>query len=152
VVGNKVLGKLIPVQVRAHTPGTRDADFAVLEIAGDGPSGLPMKLNPQAELMENAVIAGYPGVATFQDARLRKLFDDGDITALPGLSASPTFVSQPLLEQEPPLVGVSSQLNHGNSGGPLSDYCGRVLGVITKSYQGNDGDRANYALASRGLM
>jgi S1-C subfamily serine protease len=151
-VVNKMLGKLTPAQVRAHTPGTKDADFAVLEIPADGGAGLPMTLSQQAELMENAVIVGYPGVAVERDARLRKLLVDGDITAIPGLSASPTFISQTLLDQEPPLLGVNSQINHGNSGGPLIDYCGRVLGLNTMFVQGDDGDRANYAQASRGLM
>lgn len=151
-VVNKMLGKLTRAEVRAHTPGTRDADFAVLEIEVDGGSGLPMMLSSQADLMENAVIVGYPGVAIKNDARLRKLLVDGDLTAIPGLSASPTFISQILLDQEPPLLGVNSQINRGNSGGPLVDYCGRVLGLNTMFVLGDDGDRANYALASRGLM
>jgi S1-C subfamily serine protease len=153
VVGvvNATLGKLTQARVLAHTPSTRGADFAVLEIEEDGAAGLPMTLSHRVELMENAIIVGYPGVAIKRDERMRKLLD-GDMTAIPGLSASPTFISQTLLDQDPALLGVNSQINHGNSGGPLVDYCGRALGLNTMFFEGDDGDRANYALAARGLM
>jgi S1-C subfamily serine protease len=150
---NKMLASVTPVTLRANTPDTKGADFAVLEIDADGPSGPPLTLatvQDPRDILQEAVLAGYPGINGALDSAEKRLLD-GDPTALPGMTVSHTSIEQLLLNENPALIEVNTPIRHGNSGGPLVDYCGRALGVNT-FYLDHDGDRANYALAAKGLM
>lgn len=158
-VTNKALGRLTPVTVSAHTPGTihEGADFAVLEVAADAvpPTVAPMALSPLGEQQQWIVVAGYPGVTTDVDARMARL-KKGDLTAIPTQSQSTGTIMEvlPLPDQDPPLIAVNTPISHGNSGGPIVDQCGRVLGVATFEYGGVkelDYDKAYFGIGAAGL-
>ena len=156
---NKALGRLTPVTVSAHTPGTihQGADFAVLEIAADSvPAAVaPMALSAAAEQQQWIVVVGYPGVNTGVDAGMARLLK-GDLTAIPTQSQSTGTIMEvlPLPDQDPPLIAVNTPISHGNSGGPIVDQCGRVLGVATFEYGGVkelDYDKAYFGIGATGL-
>ncbi len=150
---NRALGKATQATVRATTRSVApEADFAVLEISGGGPSGPAMSLSPVAERLMDVGVAGFPAINTHEDSALERLLQSGDAASIPEMIANPGAVVQMLDREDPPLVAVNTAINGGNSGGPLVDYCGRVLGVNTFTSSNKRGERAYYALATAGLI
>ena len=149
---NRGLGKATPAKVRATTSSVApEPDFAVLEISGEG-SGPAMSLSPVAERLMDVVVAGFPAINTLEDSALDRLLQNGDLASIPEMIANPGAVVQMLDRENPPLVAVNTAINGGNSGGPLVDYCGRVLGVNTFTSSNKRGEKAYYALATAGLI
>jgi S1-C subfamily serine protease len=122
------------VQVQAYdgsmTTGTvvrafPSADVAVLQLAGSLPVAIaPLRSDGTARVMEQIVALGYPGVAQFaglsgQQARAT-IGVVSRVAAQDLRSGGPRWV----LEHGAPIYP-------GNSGGPLFDQCGAVLGINT---------------------
>jgi S1-C subfamily serine protease len=150
---NRALGKATSARVRATTRTTApDPDFAVLEIPSGSPSVPAMALSQVAERLMDVVVAGFPGVNTQEDSALARLLQNRDAATIPEMVANPGAIVQMLDREDPPLVAVNTAINHGNSGGPLVDYCGRVLGVNTFAHLTKGGDKGYYALATGGLI
>ena len=77
------------------------------------------------------VAAGYPGLTIVHDAGFRALLG-GDITAAPELVLNRGEVQA--LQRSPQGLAViahSGRILQGNSGGPLVDGCGRLVGINT---------------------
>ncbi|UHC17825.1 serine protease [Methylobacterium currus] len=139
--------------VRAGEPGTL-TDFALLRVAR-GTGGRPLALAPPGRPLTPVVGSGFPGLYLGTDptfARLR----EGDTTAsrdlVPVLQTGVVNHLQRYDEAAVTLVLHGAEIAPGNSGGPLVDYCGRVVGVNTF---GRTDDRlpvtARYALGADGL-
>lgn len=111
-------------------------DFALLRIASDRVPALSLAAPVASQKLHHVVAAGFPGDVIETDSGFARLLQ-GDATAIPDLVVVDGTVNA---HQEMPAgAGVlvhSAPLSSGNSGGPLVDLCGRVLGVNTFVRQG----------------
>lgn len=108
-------------------------DIAVLRIA-DVTGLTPLPLGSQSELREGqtVLIAGFPGTLASDDPFL--------VTA--GIVSTPRarlgFEGDPTNFPYPNVIQVDAALNAGNSGGPLVNLRGQVVGVNTISASGQN--------------
>ena len=136
--------------VATSQPG--QADFAVIKV-DDVPAGsvrpLPVAAEPAA--LSDVIAAGYPSIAIAQDRNLRRLMA-GDLKAAPEVVLTKGTVSAVQnKERNTPMVLHSADISAGNSGGPLIDSCGRVVGINTYIVTSRQTTKANYALGSSWL-
>ena len=136
--------------VATSQPG--QADFAVIKV-DDVPAGsvrpLPVAAEPAA--LSDVIAAGYPSIAIAQDRNLRRLLA-GDLKAAPEVVLTKGTVSAiQNKERNTPMVLHSADISAGNSGGPLIDSCGRVVGINTYIVTSRQTTKANYALGSSWL-
>jgi|FEC22Drversion2_1045045.scaffolds.fasta_scaffold00540_6 serine protease Do len=138
--------------VATSQPGqTSQADFAVIQV--DVPAGsvrpLPVAAEPAA--LSDVVAAGYPAIAIAQDRNLRRLAA-GDLKAAPEVVLTKGTVSAVQnKDRNTPMVLHSADISAGNSGGPLIDSCGRLVGINTYIVTSRQTTKANYALGSSWL-
>lgn len=123
-------------------------DFALLGVP-DGPganSPVPLSFAPPAERLVNVITAGYPGMVLDTDQRFQQLLR-GERTELPTAAVTEGVVTAVQSGAGTSIVLHTAQITPGNSGGPLVDRCGRVLGINT-FIQAREEGRMNYALAA----
>ena len=93
-----------------------DADLAVLQTSLSVPKTMAMRSSPALRLGESVIAFGFPLTgALSQGGNLTT----GNVSALAGLRDDPKYIQ------------VSAPVQPGNSGGPLLDGGGNVIGVIT---------------------
>ena len=154
-----VAGKQVGViSATVIASGSSDAlrDFALLRVAPQS-GATPLALASARRPMEPVVSAGFPGLYMSTDPSFQRL-KNGDASAAADLApVLQTGVVNHLQHYEQDgvtLVVHSADIAPGNSGGPLVDACGRVLGVNTfdrSAMNGTSSIRARYALGSDGL-
>ncbi len=154
-VVNPALGGAQPAKVVAITPTSElgQQDYALLSVAGA--EKLPaLTLADQGagpERLTSVVAAGFPGMLLSTDADYQRLIE-GDGTAVPSLVLTQGIVTVVQAGGAVPLVIHSAQVSPGNSGGPLVDLCGRVVGVNTFVQGDQTAAHINYALSSGDLL
>ncbi|NYZ12948.1 trypsin-like peptidase domain-containing protein [Azospirillum sp. RWY-5-1] len=131
----------------AGTPGS--PDFALLGIER-ADRGVPLGFAPPAERLVNVVAAGFPGMVLATDERFRKLLS-GEADEAPTASVTEGVITAVQQGNGTNIVLHTAQITPGNSGGPLVDRCGRVVGINTFILAREEG-RLNYALASADLV
>ena len=105
------------------------ADFALLQIDDKSLPAFNIFASDESLKLTNVVAAGYPGDVLETDAGFAAL-RAGDLSAVPDLT-----VTDGIINTEQKLGGITQVLMHsaalsrGNSGGPLVDMCGRLIGV-----------------------
>ena len=128
ITNNHVVQNCRSIEVlgAVNSPATliaRDAqkDLAILKIARPSPLVAPLRWNLESLRVGHKVsILGYPGQAGAQ-GQLR--YSTSQIIGLQGPTGEPQWVQiKPVLEK-------------GNSGGPLLDSTGNVIGVVTGKTQ-----------------
>ena len=93
-----------------------DADLAVLKTSLSVPKTMAMRSSPALRLGESVIAFGFPLTgALSQGGNLTT----GNVSALAGLRDDPKYIQ------------VTAPVQPGNSGGPLLDGGGNVIGVIT---------------------
>lgn len=151
-VTNETLGRAVPAQLlkQAGPFETTGADFALLQIAETNLPAFALA-DPTASMkLHHVVTAGFPGDVMETDQDFQALMQ-GDLAAMPDLVVVDGTVNaeQEMMDGVEVLVH-SAPLAQGNSGGPLVDFCGRVVGVNTFVRQGPL-RTLNFALAARDL-
>jgi len=126
-VCNKATGSLLPGAVAAFN--TADGrDYALIRLSVK-PNIRPLVLKGQVNRTDRVSAWGFPGAVTSGDPKFAALLK-GDITAAPEVVFTEGTVSV-VLERKPPLIVHSAVISQGNSGGPLVDESGAVLGINT---------------------
>lgn len=152
-----VTGKGLAAPQRAQvlkTSGPLDragADFALLQIADTATPPFTVHLGSDSLKLTNVIAAGYPGDVLETDINFTQL-QSGDLSAVPDLTVTDgTINTEQQMGPNTHVLMHSAPLSSGNSGGPLVDMCGRVVGVNTFVRQGAMQNRG-FALTTGDLM
>lgn len=152
-VTNRGLGSLRQATVLT-TLGPFDAtgaDFALMRVPGAGQPFFDILDTESTLKLQSVIAAGYPGDILASDAAFAEL-RAGNAASVPDLTVTDGLVStEQTLGNRARLVVHSAAISRGNSGGPLIDYCGRVVGVNTFVRQGPMRN-LNFALATKDLL
>lgn len=100
--------------------------------------------------LRSVISAGYPGAVIESYGNLDKMLS-GNVDDLPQLVLTSGVISSNAYNQlSTQIVSHTAQISQGNSGGPLINRCGAVIGVNTFIYSADDGVRS-FAIGSETL-
>lgn len=127
------------------------ADFALLRIADDSLPAFALHRPQDSLKLSQVIAAGFPGDVLEMDGDFAAL-RGGDLAAMPGLTVTDGIVNtEQAFGPTTRVLMHSAPLSTGNSGGPLIDMCGRVVGVNSFVRKGRLQNRG-YALAVSDLI
>ena len=132
-----------------------DTDFALLRVQGANQPYFDLARNEDSLRLQSVIAAGYPGLLLDSDEQYWEL-ESGNLQAIPGLTVTDGTVSSEQTHRSGPDRSALDVIIHdapiapGNSGGPLVDYCGRVVGVNTFSRA--EWESYNFALSVEDLV
>ena len=124
---NKATGGVLQATVR-HRSTTGGRDFALLELPADA-AITPLEFAPGVERTQRVSAWGFPGAVTNDDPKFMALLQ-GNASAVPEVVYTEGVVSV-ILDRTPPLVVHTATVSQGNSGGPLVNEQGQVVGINT---------------------
>lgn len=155
LVANKAIGKLVPAQIIgvSHDSIIGHMDLAVLHVSNIPPQQ-PLVLTPTINPLDDVVAAGYPGMLLKTDSNFLRLLKEGDPTAIPGVILTKGQVNAIQTDSSGfEIMPHSATVSEGNSGGPLVDMCGRVVGINTfVTAEKETSTHGNYAIKTDSLI
>lgn len=152
-VTNKAMGGLKRAEILKSFGPMREvgADFALLRVDVADQPFYSIRQSDASMRLQSVITAGYPGDVLHTDSAFQAL-KQGDVSAVPSLTVTDgTVNAEQKLSETTNAVVHSAPISKGNSGGPLIDMCGRVVGVNTFVVQGPLRN-LNFALATDDLL
>ncbi len=154
------LGRALPAQLVTTSrpagggeiePG--QLDFAILRLSQPVPGAQPLALTKSAEKLTDVVAAGYPASVVRVEGGMRDL-QEGRLGQPPELVLTRGNISTiQRLDSGLVVMPHSADISPGNSGGPLVDTCGRVVGINTfVSRATSVADRVKYAQKADSML
>jgi len=134
-------------------PTDRDQrDYAILRIKGAQAPAI-LRFNPEATELTHVVAAGFPAIVLRNDNNFKDLLN-GDGNAIPELALSQgAIMAIQNRTRGMPTIVHTAPISGGNSGGPLVNLCGQVLGINTFiSVEVKQASSAGFALPSPDLL
>ena len=159
IVGNKELGSFRKTELLKMTPNSAfgKPDYALLKLKlkpGQPGSRYFLSFTNSVRRLQNVIAAGYPGAVLQSDNQFQRLKRTGDFSSFPEMNLTKGEVmAVQNKESSSPLVLHRASISPGNSGGPLVDECGRVVGINTFIQRAHGGaDRINKSLATKSAL
>jgi S1-C subfamily serine protease len=134
------------------TPMPGGADFAVVRIADAVPAQIqPLGLGVEPAALKEVVAAGYPDAVLRNDRNYLDLLR-GDPSKAPELIVTKGNISA-IQNRDTgiPSMPHTASISGGNSGGPLIDMCGRVVGINTFVSKVQAGAGGLFAIGATGI-
>ena len=161
-VMSRAMGRAVKAQLVSMTRGEGGGpvepgmlDVALLRLPEAVAGAQPLALTPTADKLLDVVAAGYPGSVVGGEFRqFLQEAQQGRFGAPPELVLTRGSISTiQRLENGLVVMPHSADISPGNSGGPLVDTCGRVVGINTfVSYATQVADRVKYAQKTENLL
>lgn len=127
LVTNKATGKVLAARI-LHRIEEGGYDVAVLELEAPAPI-TPLSLCFSVQRTERVSAWGFPGAVTGDDPKFKALLE-GNAASVPEVVYSDGSVNV-VQERDPAIIVHSATVSQGNSGGPLVNQAGQVVGINT---------------------